>query len=226
MEKQKKIIIFSAITLELLILFSMPSCKTAVFNLNEYTHDTNYSKKLDNIPVVSQKTGYTCYIVSMAIVKTYLGHAETEYELRSNLNLLDRTTGMLPHEYLSYANETFKSLSYSVSLANPTSQTQILNIISDSLENNLPVVIFYSTADDWNKPNYNTHYGVICGIDMQSEEVLLSNPYGYLEKLSFKELYSGLNFSNYLSEPFFFQLGRKFGMVKKNNIFIFKSTRI
>ena len=225
MTKMKKI--FAIIGVAILVsvtFFLLPFGKTEVFNSDEYTHDMNYCKELDSIPVMSQETGYTCYVVSMAIVKTYLGQAVTEYDLKCELNLLERTTGMLPREYLSYANEVFNPLSYSVSLVNPTSQTQILNIISDSLENNLPVIIFYSAADDWNKPNYNTHYGVIYGIDMRSEKVLLSNPYGYLEELSFTELFSGLDFSGYQSEPFLFRIGRKLGMVKENSMFIFERT--
>ena len=111
-------------------------------------------------------------------------------------------------------------MSYSVSLLNPTSQTEILNIITESLENGLPVIFFYSAPDDWNKPKYNTHYGVIFGIDMSKQTVKISNPYGYLEELSFTELFEGMSFQSYESEPFLFHLGRIFGYVKSNNIFV------
>jgi len=57
---------------------------------------------------------------------------------------------------------------------------------------------------------------------MTSETVKISNPYGYLEELSFSELYDGLDFTNYKDEPFSFKLARKARIVKSNTIFIFE----
>ena len=207
-----------------LVMFFMPFGKTKTFVASDYSYGLDYHKELDYIPVMSQETGYTCYAVSMAIIRNYLGFETTEYKLRSDLNLLERSKGMLPKEYLTYANRTFVPLSFSVSLMNPASQAEILSVISDSLERNLPVVIFYSAKDDWNKPYYNTHYAVIYGIDMKKEKVKISNPYGYLEELSFVEMYGGLNFTTYEAEPFIFRVARKVGIVNNNNIFVFDNT--
>lgn len=97
----------------------------------------------------------------MAIVKEYLGFETNEYAVREELDLLNHTGGMLPKEYVEYANRLFAPLAYLVSLKNPTTQTEILNIISASLEKDLPLVVLYSAEDDWNLPNYNTHYAII-----------------------------------------------------------------
>ncbi len=209
----------------LLAMLFMPFEETAAFNADDYHYGMAYSKQLPHIPVLSQETGYTCYAVSMAIVKTYLGAETTEQDLRSELALSERTGGMLPNAYLDYAGKAFQPLNCSVALVNPTSETEILNAISASLELSLPAVIFYSAKDDWNEPHYNTHYAVVYGIDMKNEVVSISNPYGYLEQLSFAELFDGLDFVSYKAEPLLFRLGRRFGVIKKNSIILFEKVR-
>lgn len=204
-----------------LVLFFVPFRKTQLFVADEYKFASNYAKELSGIPILSQQTAYTCNVVSMAIVKQYLGFQTSEQDIRSELELLNHSQGMLPNQYLEYANTLFAPLGYGVSLVNPTSQTEILNIISDSLENNLPVVIFYSAKDDWNLPYDNTHYSVVYAIDMESEMVKVSNPYGYLQELPFTDLFDGLSFTSYQDEPLIFRLGRKVGMIKSNSIFLF-----
>jgi hypothetical protein len=200
-----------------------PFNRTVLFVANDYRYSFDYFAELDSIPIMSQETKFTCPIVSMAIVKNYFGYEATEHSVRSDLKLLDSSTGILPTEYLTYANQIFEPLSISVALVNPESQADILNIISNSLGNDYPVVIFYSAPDDWNKPHYNTHYSVAYGIDMKNEIIKISNPYGYLEEISFSELYAGLDYSSYESEPYLFRLGRRVGMVNKNNIFTFEN---
>ena len=223
--KKTRIAVVLIMAITVLVLFAIlfiPSRKTETFVASNYRYPLDYFNELDDIPIFSQETGYTCYIVSMAIVKNYLGFETTEHQLRNDLDLLERSKGMLPNEYLVYAKKVFAPLSFSVSLVNPISQAEILNLISDSLENDLPVVIFYSAKDDWNKPHYNTHYAMVYGIDMKKGLVKISNPYGYLEELSFEELYNGLDFTSYEAEPLLFWLGRKIGRVSKNNIFVFE----
>ncbi len=217
------VILMSAFAILLLTMLFMPFDKTAAFRADDFQYSMDYVKELSQIPVLSQETSYTCNIASMAIVKTYLGFETTEQGVRSDLNLLRHNTGMLPNEYLKYANEAFEPLSYSVTLVCPRSEAEILNVISASLERNLPVVIFYLAKDDWNEPHYNTHYAVIYGIDIKNALVKISNPYGYLQQLSFVELFDGLAFSSYKAEPLLFRLGRRLGVVKSNSIFLFKN---
>ena len=200
----------------------IPSSKTKPFVQNNYIFDLEYSKELSGISVMSQETSFTCHIVALAIVKKYFGFEATESGLRNDLNILNRRTGMLPKENLLYAKRIFEPLGYNVSNKNLSSQTEILNTISISLENDLPAIILYSAVDDFNKPHWNTHYAVVYGIDMRSKTVKISNPYGRLETLSFQDLYDGLDFTSYSSMPFSFRLAGKFGMVGKNNIITFE----
>ena len=179
------------------------------------------SRELANFPIMAQTTEYTCNVVSMAIVMDYLGVPATEQTIRNELGVLDRTKGMLPNEYLDFAIQAFAPLNVTVALENPASQAEILNTISQSLAREMPVVLFYSTINDWNKPNYDTHYAVVYGIDWQHQIVTISNPYGYSEELTFADLFAGLDFSNYAAEPFTFRLARATGLVHKNSLFIF-----
>jgi len=213
-------VIIGVLALILTIILVLPFAQTEAFIADEYRYGLDFHTELDGIPIISQKTGYTCYAVSLVIIEKYLGIKTSEDELRSELGLTNRSTGMLPNDYLAYARKALEPLNTSISIVNPVSQTEILNIITDSLERNLPAIIFYSAKDDWNKPHYNTHYAVVYGIDMKNETVKISNPYGYLEEISFMDLYDGLDFTSYEDEPISFRMARKMGMVKNNTMFI------
>jgi len=224
MNKKRKCIVASAITLVILLFLSiiiLPFNMTKTFNADDYYFALDFCIELDDdIPVMSQTTNFTCFAVSMAIVRNYFNFETTEESLLRELDILNLKEGLLPIDYLSYANKAFSPLSFSVSMLNPKSQAEILNIVTESLVNGLPVVFFYSAIDDWFKPKYNTHYGVIYGIDMSKQTVKISNPYGYLEELSFEELFEGLSFQSYESEPLLFHFGRMAGYIKPNNLFV------
>lgn len=202
----------------------MPFRETEKFSSSEYNFNDNYELKLNDIPVISQQTSYTCGATSLAIVKNKLGYESSEQSILNELDLLESTSGMLPNKYLENANKIFNPINYNVILKNTKSDSETLNIISSSLENKLPVAAMISTQDDWDKPNFNTHYVVVYGIDMKNKVVNISNPYGYLEELSFEKFFDGLDFSNYEMQPLEFKLARKVGIIKTNNLFLLKQT--
>lgn len=211
----------SALLIGLATIYLAPTSKTVPFTADGYVYGLSYAKELTGVPVIAQQTPYTCNVVSMAIVQNYFGTDADELSIRVELGILNRTSGMLPDDYVKFANQTFNPLGISMSRQNPTSQTDILNIISTSLADNLPVVIFYSTVNEWDPPNYDTHYAVIYGIDMATSQVKISNPYGHLETMSFTQLFAALDFSNYHHQPFAFRLASTAGLVKPNNLFVF-----
>jgi len=230
MNKKQKCIVVSTVILLMLLLLSIiifPFSTTKSFSAEDYIFDLDFCVELeDDIPVMSQTTNFTCFAVSMAIVRNYFSLETTEESLLHELDMLHLNEGVLPRDSLSYANKAFSPLSFSVSMLNPTSQAEILNIVTESLVNGLPVIFFYSAVDDWNKPEYNTHYGVIYGIDMSEQIVKISNPYGYLEEISFTELFEGLSFQSFESEPLLFRLGRMVGYIKPNNILVLEKNVI
>jgi hypothetical protein len=200
----------------------LPFDNTKRFEEKEYNYALDTFIDLDNIPIFSQETGFTCFAVSMVIEMNFLGSPMTESEFIKAFDLQDRDAGMIPKEWISLANQAFNAIGYSVTSLNPRSEAEILNIITESLLNELPVIFYYSAVDDWNKPNFNTHYSIIFGIDMANGVVKISNPYGYLEDLSFSYLFDGLAFRSYKSEPFSHHIGRIVGYIKSNNIFVFE----
>lgn len=223
--KRVAIIVIIAFVLILFLLFLiLPINTTKKFDINEYKYDAALSIELDNVPIYAQQTGYTCYAVSMVITKNFLGMETNEEEFIAELGLQDRSQGMIPREYLPFAEEALATLPYSITLHNPKSETEILNMITSSLIDGIPVIFFYSAVDDWNKPSYNTHYGVIYGIDMENKIVKSSNPYGYLDELSFVDFFKGLSFESYEAEPAIHRIGRITGYIKNNNIFLLEYT--
>jgi len=214
------VVVATAVVVGLLV---WPTPTTQPFTADDYKYDLSISVEIEgDIPVMSQRTGYTCGIVSMALLRTFLGAETDEDDLQAELGVTNRGTGFIPKDYLPYVNRTLEPTQYSVTLLNPTSQAEILNIITESLMDGRPVVIFYSAVDDWNKPHWNTHYAMVYGIDMRAKTVQISNPYGYLQSLTFTELFDGLSFASYEDEPLGFLLGRKVGTIAPNNLFILK----
>jgi hypothetical protein len=197
---------------------------TAEFSPDDFQYGVNYRAELANIPTVAQETDHTCYAAALVIVKNYLGAATTEDELLSQLGLSDRAQGMLPNEFATYASKALEPMNVSVTQAHPDSPAEALNLIADSLEQGFPTIVFYAAEDDWHRPHFNTHYAVVYGLDLANQELKLSNPYGYVETLSFAEFFAGLDFSNYQDEPFGFRLARLVGMVDTNTVFILAPT--
>ena len=225
MKSKRKILLLASISLGVILLLLTvfllaPFCKTKPFEEGDYAYGTNFVATLEGVPVMRQTTAVTCGITSMAIVKSYLGLEATERDILNLLNIPPK--GMLPNDYLKYAKTVFAPLAVSVSMVSPKSQAEILNVISRSLKNGLPVIIFYAVPDDWNKPHFNTHYSVVYGLDMKAKTVKISNPYGYLQELAFAELYDGLDFTGYKGMPFGFRVAEKFGTVKRNTLIVFE----
>lgn len=216
------LVIFCVAAAIITALFFEPDAKTSEYSADDYRYELTFVKQLAEFPILKQQTAYTCNVTSMAIVRNFLGVSTTEQSIRSELGVLSRTSGMLPNKYLHYAKQAFQPIGLTVTLENPTSQTEVLNLFSESLARGLPVIVFYAAPDAWNMPEFNTHYAVVYGVDMQDATVQISNPYGYAEQLAFADLFSGLDFSSYAEAPFSFRLARTFGLVKPNSLFILR----
>lgn len=220
-QKRKKvwIFIFACFALSL-TLWGVSKTKQAAYADENHAYGNNYSKTLENMPVVAQETAYTCGPASMVVVHTYLGQAITENAVRQAIGTADKEGGMLAKKYAAYSNQLYAPLGYSLAQKNPKSKAEIINTIGDSLADDLPVVLLFSTENAWNKPQYDTHYSVIYGLDTGKQTVQIVNVYGYAEELTFDELYAGLNFSNFPQKPLSLRLGIFAGAVQENTLFI------
>jgi hypothetical protein len=204
-----------------LIAVALLSCAT----YDTYKPCSHVDLVLGGVVARTQHYPYSCSLAAMSVVGQYLAAATDEDVIRKELRLENRNKGMLPGEFLEYSNELFNKYGYRVSLENKKTPDEIFKAIIASLERRLPVIMYYSTINAWDRKNYDTHYSVIYGVNTVARTVKVSNAYGFLEELTFEEFLAGLNFSNYNGEPFVHVLGRVFGIIGKNNLFIITKER-
>ncbi len=61
---------------------------------------------------------------------------------------------------------------------------------------------------------------VIYGIDTTRNQLKIANSYGFSEEISYGVFLDSLQYKNYKDEPLIHQLGRLFGYIQNNNLFI------
>jgi hypothetical protein len=205
--------------LQIILFLCLDAVVLSCTSIHPYTKQNIYEKKLKGISVFKQEYSYSCNVTALAVVKRFIGYNVDETALRKLLKLEDRKKGMLPHEFIDYAKEAFSDTPYSVVQKNFNSQEEIMDQIISSLESDLPIIMYYSTINDWDKPNYDTHYSVIYGISFKRRIIYISNSYGYLQELSFDEFFEGLSYENYKKEPFLHQFARWMKIIKLSTLF-------
>ena len=67
---------------------------------------------------------------------------------------------------------------------------------------------------------WTLHYSLITGLDFQSDEITISNPYGYTEVIPIASFLDRTSFKAYENMPIFLKLGFMFDVFEKNTIFI------
>jgi hypothetical protein len=186
---------------------------------------SNDSIILSNVKAVKQEYSYSCGPTSLTIMYNYIVGIATEKEIKKIIGTEDRQHGMLPNEYIDYANRLFNPEGYIVHLVNASTNNEVMNTIVNYLKEGMPIAIYYSTTNDWDKPNYDTHYSVIYGIDIERQIIYLANSYGYNEEITITELINGLAFTNYKNEPIMHKFARLVGIIKKNNLIVLDHIR-
>ena len=212
--------VLALVVVSAVVVLLLPTGTTEQFDAGAYDFAPDTVLVLDGVPVVAQQTDHTCWAASLIMETSFLGADMSEEEVIDRLGLQSRTSGLLPNAFLTQANNLLTPLGYSVSLLNPDSEAGILNIVTGSLRDGLPVIIYFTSVDDWHRPSFGTHYSVVYGINMMDETVNVSNAYGYDEVMPFAELFDSLSYRNYEAEPFPHLLGRKVGYIKSNNLFV------
>jgi len=215
----KKLKQFKKLNLQILTLICLKSFLLSCQSIDPYSNQMDYEKKLNGISVLKQEYAYSCNLTALAIVKSSLGYSVNEESIRKYLSLEDRKRGMLPHEFVIYGNKALADTNYVLVQKNYNFRGEILDQIISSLELNLPIVMYYSTINDWDRPNYDTHYSVIYGINYPRKIVIISNSYGYIQELAFDEFFDGLSYRNYKNEPLLHQIARLVKIIRPNNLF-------
>jgi hypothetical protein len=184
------------------------------------SRDTEYSKpvKLEKFTVYSQQYSWSCGPTTISMVYTYLIGAKNEMSVLEENRLIDRKRGMQPLTFRKYLKDTLKG--YDVELKNNITDSQVIKIIYGQLSRGIPVPVYFSTINDWDRPHYDTHYSAVTGIDLNDNTVIIANAYGYEEKININDFLTGLKYENYKDEPAMFKLATMLGIIKKNNIYV------
>lgn len=209
------LIVVIVLLLVILSAFGLLKIKTNKI-LDDYSNiykDEKYQQSylIDNIDVIKQDV--SC------------GYAVIELFARWNNNF-DLTENSLYDEYGKVVTSTGKSFEkemnkqfsdYTTTMYKYLKSSELIDKVYNSLTNGIPVPF------EWAAKYENTwtlHYSLIIGIDIASDKITISNPYGYLEEISIDEFIGRTSFKAYEKMPLFLKLGFAFGIFEKNTIFI------
>ncbi len=209
------LIVVIVLLLVILSAFGLLKIKTNKI-LDDYSNiykDEKYQQSylIDDIDVIKQDV--SC------------GYAVIELFARWNNNF-DLTENSLYDEYGKVVTSTGKSFEkemnkqfsdYTTTMYKYLKSSELIDKVYNSLSKGIPVPF------EWAAKYENTwtlHYSLIIGIDVASDKITISNPYGYLEEISIDEFISRTSFKAYEKMPAFLKLGFAFGIFEKNAIFI------
>jgi hypothetical protein len=175
---------------------------------------------LENFPVHKQSYANSCGPTTISMAYSYLVNPITEKELAGKLGFSLGERGMLPTQFTKTLNSALGEYGYRVEHQANISNAELLERTYFQLQQGIPVPIYFSTINAWNKPKYDSHYSLIVGMHPGKNEVIIANAYGFLEDMPISELLRDVKFENFLDAPFDFRVGLFFGVINKNNLFI------
>ena len=223
MKKKTKIIIIvsvSGLVLTLGLATAIPFSVLAVKTNNlksDYSYlkeDTTYKEKVEVVGLELIKQHVSCGYASIEMISTYYGNPVTEDDLDSRNGAISTssTNGFLKEINKSIPSKTFIKRAY-------LKHDNLLKEIHDSLKNNNPVAIEWAAKyeNEW-----TLHFSVVGGLDLANDNVIVYNPYGYIENVNVDEFIDRTTFKAYKNMPLFLNFGFAFGAFHKNTIFYAK----
>ena len=220
MKKKTIIIIVSslvgAIALSVVIPFTVLGIRT--INLKaDYSYlkeDANYQDKVEVVGLNLVSQHVSCGYATIEMISSYYGNPVTEDELdaRNGAISTSSTAGFLKEINKSIPNKSFVKHTY-------LKNDQLLKEIHDSLKNNNPVAIEWAAKDH---DEWTLHFSVVSGLDLTNDNVVVYNPYGYIENVTTKEFIDRTTFNAYKNMPLFLNFGFAFGAFHKNTVFYAK----
>jgi hypothetical protein len=175
---------------------------------------------IEGFPVYAQNYANSCGPTTIAMLYSWLVEPITEVEITERLGRVPAKKGMLPGEFAKALNLVLKDGGFEVQNLAHVSEYDFLNTVYEQLKAGMPVPIYFSTENAWDKPNFDTHYSVITGYDSDNQRFFIANAYGFSQEMSALELLSAINYSNYEHPPLEFKLGRLFGLIKPDNLYL------
>lgn len=209
----------------IVIFYNTMNDKRLQDNVSSISHSPDYSAplKLDRFPIYKQPNSWSCGPTTIRMVLAYLSEHRSNKQSMDESILTNRNSGMLPKTFEKYLRTFLKG--YDVEFRNNIPDSELLKTIYGQLKKGLPVPIYFSTVNDWDKPNYDTHYSAVIGINFEKKEVTIANAYGYEEEVRLNDFLGSLKYSNYKNRPLSFQLATMAGIIKKNNIYIIEKEK-
>ena len=222
MKNKTKIIIVSisgfVLTLGLVIAipFSILGIKTSKLKA-DYSYlkeDVSYDEKVEITGLELVKQHVSCGYASIEMISTYYGSPVTEDDLDARNRAISTASskGFYKEISKSIPSKTFVERTY-------LKDDVLLKDIHDSLKNNNPVAIEWAAKleDEW-----TLHFSVVSGLDLKNDNVIVYNPYGYIENVTTQEFINRTTFEAYKHMSLFLNFGFAFGAFHKNTVFYAK----
>ena len=221
-KKTKVIIIVSissfilALSLAVAIPFTVLGIRTSHLNADyQYLkEDAKYQEKVEVVGLELVTQHVSCGYATIEMISTYYGNPVTEDDLDSRNDAISTssTNGFLKEINKSIPSKSFVKHTY-------LKNDQLLKEIHDSLKNNNPVAIEWAAKDH---DEWTLHFSVVSGLDLVNDNIIIYNPYGYIENVTAKEFIDRTTFNAYKNMPLFLNFGFAFGVFHKNTVFYAK----
>jgi hypothetical protein len=175
---------------------------------------------LENFSVQKQSYTNSCGPTTISMTYSHLVEPISEHELAGKLGFSLGKSGMLPRQFHKTLHSALGEYGYRIEHQSNITDIEFLERTYLQLQQGIPVPIYFSTINQWNEPNYDTHYSLIIGIRPAKKEVLIANAYGFLEDMPIPELLRDIKYENYLNSPYYFRAGMFVGAINKNNFYL------
>jgi hypothetical protein len=183
----------------------------------------NFAKRnivLDNIVIEKQPNASTCGITAVTVVSNYVNEKNQTVDNLIKKYKVNTSKGTSVDDIRTWLKGELsdKTVEYHSNGKN----VETINNIYESLSNNKPVIVFFGSSNDYNKPYYDFHASVIYGLNADMKTIKIANSYGYSEDTTLVDFMNRMNFTEIDKYPSSQQFIIKMGLIDKNMYFIVK----
>ena len=173
--------------------------------------DEKYKKPIliDNVKVIKQDI--SCGYAVIEMFSAWKGGNITEESLYSQYGSVVTSSG---DKFCEEMNKQFPE--YKTTIHKYLKNTEFIDIMYKTLSSGKPVPFEWAAkcGEEW-----TLHYSLIIGADIPGDEITVANPYGYIEKLTLRELFDRTSFKAFENMPLAFKMAFAIGMFEKNTLF-------
>lgn len=174
--------------------------------------------ELSGVDTIQQPTKTTCGITAVTIVSNFCNAQSSTVEELISRNNVDPSQGTSTELLIQLLE--FELPGRSIDYFHGEATSTLLSRIHTSLDAGNPLVAIMGAPNPYNKPLYDFHTVVIYGIDLERQVLLISNPYGYTEELSFIDFINRMSFSELGKYPIIQQLIIQNKLIDRNMLFV------